>query len=384
MKILFIILTCLFFINIPLVSQEFGEDIVIGKTVTINSKILNEERELFIYLPNGYNRSTSNYPVLYMMDGAAHFIHGAGVVSFLSANGIIPQMIIVAIPNTDRNRDFTPTKTNNLNTSGNADNFLKFLEDELIPYIDKEYRTESFRILFGHSLTGMFSLYAMINKPHLFNSYIAASPYLMYDNDFIVNYSEKNLKDFSDKKFLYFTVGNEPDYYKSVNNISDIFNKKSPENFNWERLHMEKEDHASIPLKTLYNGLEFIFSGWKLPPNFAGSSDLNDFKNHFREESDRLDFTFKIPEATINIFGYQVMAAGRINDAIEIFNFNVIEYPGSANVYDSLGEALEADNQLGEAKKNYETAYKIGKEINDPNLHFYEDHLNKIKEKLMQ
>jgi predicted alpha/beta superfamily hydrolase len=139
-----------------------SNDVVVGKTTTLNSKVLNEERELFIYLPDNYNYSDSKYPVLYLLDGDAHFLHAAGTVIFLSGNpGLMPPVIIVGIPNAVRTRDFTPTSTDNMPQSGGADNFLKFMREELIPYVNNNYRTEPYRILFGHSATAMVSVYAL-------------------------------------------------------------------------------------------------------------------------------------------------------------------------------------------------------------------------------
>src|SRR5882672_3395991 len=82
--------------------------ITIGKKERLFSKVLNEERELWVYLPRSYNQSSDTYPVLYLLDGASHFEHVAALVEYLSNNLRIPQTIVVAIPNTDRVRDFTP------------------------------------------------------------------------------------------------------------------------------------------------------------------------------------------------------------------------------------------------------------------------------------
>jgi len=162
-------------------------NIEIGKIIKINSKILNEDRTIFISLPTGYEQSNEKYPVIYILDGRANFAFSATIVDFLSRNQRMPRTIVVAIPNTDRDRDFTPSHIITSKTSGGADKFLDFMKEELMPYIDNNYRTESYRTLFGHSLCGMFSIYNLFERPEMFNSFIAVSPYLMYDNNYVVN-----------------------------------------------------------------------------------------------------------------------------------------------------------------------------------------------------
>jgi uncharacterized protein len=382
MKEILAILVLLFIFN-PLLSFGQDEEIIIGKTEKLISKILDEEREIFIHVPSGYELSDREYPVLYVLDGAGNFIHAVGTVSFLSNAGIIPQMIVIGIPNTVRGRDFTPTASLQVQNSGGGDNFLKFLEEELIPYLDNKYRTAPFRILSGHSITAMYSIYAMVNKPDLFNAYTLASPYVMYDQNYVIKHAEKNLPNsFNKKTYLYMTLGNEPDYVEHIDELTNIFKEKSPENFTWEYHNLENDDHVTVPLKTIYQGLEMIYKGWRLPAGFARSGTLEDFENHFKGLSDKYNYEIKIPEAQLNIFGYQVMAQRRMKEALNIFKRNIELYPSSANVYDSYAEGLEADNQLEEAKKHYQIAYEKGKETNDPNLLIFQQHLENIDKKI--
>jgi predicted alpha/beta superfamily hydrolase len=105
-----------------------------------------------------------------------------GMVNYMSAgyngNRKIPEMIVVAIQNVNRNRDFTPDKiiTTRENDFGGGDRFLSFLEDELIPQLDQEYRTIPYRILYGHSLGGLLATHAYMKEKTLFNSFIAVDP----------------------------------------------------------------------------------------------------------------------------------------------------------------------------------------------------------------
>jgi predicted alpha/beta superfamily hydrolase len=144
--------------------------IVIGKVDSVYSTILKEKRKVWVYLPNmkaGMQNPGQRYPVVYLLDGDGHFESVAGMIQQLSqvnGNTIVPEMIIVGIPNTDRTRDLTPTHiisdppmmdSNSTKNTGGGENFTAFLEKELMPHIDSLYPTQPFRILIGHSFGGL-------------------------------------------------------------------------------------------------------------------------------------------------------------------------------------------------------------------------------------
>ena len=130
--------------------------IAIGKIDTVYSGILGEKRKIWIYTPgmtSGKHDPNQRYPVLYLLDGDAHFLSVVGIVQQLSqanGNAVLPEMIVVGITNTDRTRDLTPTHvtsdlpamdSNFSKTSGGGRNFMAFIEKELMPHIDSVYPT---------------------------------------------------------------------------------------------------------------------------------------------------------------------------------------------------------------------------------------------------
>ena len=362
-------------------AQEKNNDIVLGRTITIKSQVLNEDRNIFVYTPFGYNVTVDRYSVLYVLDGEGNFFFSAAVVNFLSRNGRMPRTIVIGIPNTNRMRDFTPSVDEQTPNSGGANNFLTFLDEELIPYVDQNYRTRPFKILCGHSLCGMFSIYTLFTKPKLFNAFIAISPYLMYDNEYVIEKAALELEKQSIyDNYLYITLGNEPTYTSSLKKISKLLKNKT-EQLQWEISHHENEDHGSVPLKSLYDGLEFIYSGWQVPDKVV-TSGIKGVKKHYDGLSQKYGFPIEIPEQLLNALGYQLLTQGNINKAIVVFEYNVGTYPNSANVYDSLGEALETNNQFDLALNNYKKAVEISKTNSDPNTRVYLDHIERVKNKL--
>ena len=148
----------LLFTLVLLCFSGYGQqDIVIGQSVNLHSEILNENRKLDIYLPEGYEESDKTYPVLYLLDSDYNFKHAVGTAEYLFRNRRIPQMIIVGIRNTRRNRDLSPDspdlskqERDRLGIIGGAGNFMAFLDKELKPHINKNYQAAPFDVIVGH------------------------------------------------------------------------------------------------------------------------------------------------------------------------------------------------------------------------------------------
>ena len=359
--------------------------------ITLKSGVLGEERAILVRTPPGYERDGQRYPVLYMTDGDAHLLHTSGTVSFLAQNNRMPEMIIVGIPNTDRTRDLTPTHVaqapGNPNvrfpTSGGADKFLKFIETELIPHIEKQYRTQPFRVLAGHSLGGLFAIHTMLTRPELFSAYIAVSPSLQWDNFVLIDRAKEFFKNRGDyNRTLFVTLGNEPgDIGDAFNLFREVLQKQQTRGFVWEAVQMPDEDHGSIVLRSHYAGLRKAFDGWQYPRDPQTGAIIGDFKaveEHYRKLSERLGLQLSPPEPLINQVGYQLMRAGKMDEAIAAFKWNVEHYPRSANVYDSLAEAYERSGKLELARPNYEKAVAVAKENADPNLNLFQANLDRV------
>ena len=342
-----------------IVFSVFGQTTQIASVVhtqyKINSQVLGEERTILVRVPANYAERNERFPVVYMLD--AHPPQNAmmaGIVEQQAWGGMMPEMIIVGIQNTNRTRDLTPTKTERMD-SGGADKFLDFLEKEVIPLVEKNYRTQPFRIFAGHSLGGLMAVYAFVARPDLFNAYIAASPVLHWDNDFVIKRAEEVFKQNKDwKKTMFISIGDEPDYVKGFNSFQDLLKKAKPKNFEYEFRQFKDENHASSVLPAYYAGFRKIFAGWTPPV----SGNIADLENHYRKLSERFNYEIKIPEAMLNQIGYQLLNSNRLDEAISAFKKNVENHPNSANVYDSLAAAFEKNGQLKQAAEYYEKAYK--------------------------
>jgi predicted alpha/beta superfamily hydrolase len=354
--------------------------IFIGENMNFHSGILNEDRTLYIYTPAGYDSGEDRYPVLYMLDGGQHFVHVSGIIHYLSSVGRIPQMIMVAIPNTRRTHDLTPTYNEEFPTSGGGENFLSFLNEELIPHIDQNYRTHPYRILAGHSLAGTFAVYVLLTQPDLFGAYISISPSIGWDDGVLVKRAKSFFqKQARFKKYFYLTLGDEGDWkYSFFKDLTDTIRRTRPQDFIWEFKHMKNESHVSIPHRSIYDGLELLYKDWAVTDEVAAGG-LEPILNHYRRLTDKFGYTVSPSEAYLNILGYEFLNIRNLEEALKIFAHNIKLHPNSANVYDSYGEALERDGQLEKALENYQIAYNKGKENSDPNESIYRQNYERAK-----
>jgi hypothetical protein len=365
------------------------------KSFGIKSAVLGEERVVLVRTPAGYETNKLRYPVLYMTDGDAHMGHTASTVEFLTRNGRISDLIVVGVTNTDRTRDLTPTKSANKNpagelqwpTSGGADNFLKFFETELIPAIEKDYRVQPYRILAGHSFGGLFAIHALVSKPGLFNSYVAVSPSLQWENEATLKRAEEFLKNQKEMNVtLYVSLGYEPGGIgDSFEHFKAVLEKTNIKGFQYQVEHLTDEDHGSVVLRSHYAGLRKVYEGWQGPRDLKSGAVLGGLKGadeHYAKLSARFGYAIPVPEALINQMGYQYLFDSQPEEAIAVFKANVERYPDSANVYDSLAEAYERGGKIDLAEPLYDKARTLGQQNNDPNAAIYKANYERVHAKL--
>lgn len=326
----------LMFLLLTISFAQTAEDITLGKTYQLFSDILKENRSISVFLPSDYNNSGQKYPVMYVLDG--YFLWTAGITDYLTFSGNIPPMIVVAIASTERDRDFTPTNAKNIEgeyipTSGGAGNFLRFLEEELLPWVDKNYRTENFRLLAGHSMGGLFSTYAFLEKNNLFQAIFAVSPTLPWDNEYINSMADKKIISNPDRKvFYYLTMDSQgglmPQAAEKMNNI--LTNKKMPYLRNYYKVY-KNEDHISCFHISMYDGLRELYHKYKLDGSLIEKGDAAGIEKHYS------DLT--------NEYGYKIVPALDWIDWIANWHFIMKRITEATQLYE-LADKYYPDNQL--------------------------------------
>ena len=393
---------CLSILSIIVACANYAQSdnkIVIGKVDSVYSTILKEQRKIWVYVPNmntGLQNSKQRFPVLYLLDGDAHFNSVVGMIQQLSqvnGNAIFPEMIVVGIPNTDRTRDLTPTHvesdlpmmdSTSSKTSGGGENFAAFLQKELIPHVDSSYLTQPFRVLVGHSLGGLTVMNILTNHNKLFNAYIAIDPSMWYDKERFLKATQQKL---AAQKYngtsLYVGIANtmsegmtmqkmNKDTSTNTRHIRSIFamdkfiKANAKNGLRYASKYYGDDDHSSVPLISEYDGLRFIFSWYRLktaPGDFmsSGTELVKKMKKHYQDVSKEMGYKVSPPEGSINGLGYYALSQKHYDKAIALFEMNIENYPESGNVYDSYADALVAKKDTAAAIANYEKAWAITK-----------------------
>ncbi len=267
-KKILLICSMLFGLSVMVSTQKGNvKPLTIGEIRTLKSKILNEERTLNIYLPLNFNK-TKSYPVIYLLDGSMNedFIHVTGLVQFFNQMYAMPETIVVGIANIDRKRDFTfYTDLKDLQkdypTTGHSDQFIGFLEKELKPYIENQFKTTE-TYIFGQSLGGLLATEILLKKPELFNNYFIISPSLWWDDESLLKQVPQLLTKIKDtRKFIYISVGKgeHPVMVKDAEDLYDVLKKSGKKNWTIEYKMMETDNHATILHSSLYEGLVKLF-----------------------------------------------------------------------------------------------------------------------------
>ena len=378
--------------------SQRGNDISIGKKDSIYSKLLHEKREIWIHLPGSANGSlfkSQRYPVVYLLDGDAHFYSVAGLIHQLSeinGNTLLPEMIVVGIPNTDRMRDLTPTHSPTgytgdsagVGTSGGGEIFISFIEKELMPYVDSLYPTAPYKVFIGHSLGGLTVVNALMHHTRLFNSYIAIDPSMWWNNQLLLKQSANILtqNNFNgrtlflgvantmlpgmDTAAVWKDNSNNTIHIRSILLLASELKKAKGDGLRWEYKYYPEDSHGSVPLISEYDGLKYIFDFY----NFKNSNNLFDSSysaaalvkmvtEHYQKISLGLGYEVLPQEAFVNNLGYGFLQNKMFEKAYAFFNMNIINYPKSFNVYDSMGDYYIAKNDNPKAAEYFRKALAL-------------------------
>ena len=343
-----------------------------AEVITITSEVLNESRDLLVHLPNNYARyKDTSYPVLYLLDGQRNFAHTVGTLDLLNQSGMAQEMIVIGITNTERTRDFTPTYDESYNewgVSGGADNFLDFLEQELKPYIASNYRTNNYAIIAGHSLSALFTVYALHERPDMFQAYFAFSPSLWWHEEIIFQNAEKFFNADSDlNKYLYVNMGSEGGHMLSAfERYSSLLKNSTRNGFTFDAELDTSESHNTTALAGMSLALQKQLNSLR-PTGAIIQKGLPAVQQYYKDLSEKYSFQAKPEYKAVNHAGYAALKQQDFEAAIAIFKKNVSIFPNKADAYDSLADGYEAKGDLTMALEMREKALAMSFEENVEN-----------------
>jgi uncharacterized protein len=386
-------------------AQPSEQPIAVATRERLHSEVLNEDQVVDVYVPPSYTVGNARYPVLYLLDGEANLEHTVGLTRFLAGKGRVPELIVVSVHNVDRpdehccrERDFTPVPdpkfriegrppTEMFPTAGGADKFLRFFTEELIPHVEARYRTAPFRVLFGHSLGGLFALYSFKQRPDVFRGIIAASPSVLWNEGVLAVTLPKVASGLAPlERALFFTCANEDEVMLGpLRRLKAGLGAVPRDRLRWRFTQLVDEDHASTPHLTLYNGLRFVFEGWPLPEKLLSSPDaikglnVEELLSHYSRLSTRYGFDVLPPEGLLNGVGYALLDAKRTDAALLLFTRTAAFYPQSANTQDSWADALAQTGHFSEAVAKAQRAVALAAESKDPRLQLFERRVSEFR-----
>lgn len=330
----------------------------------IASAKIGEAREIWVSLPDGYDASGERYPVLYMMDGDFNFSSGIiGGVRYAALQGHIPDFIIVGIKNTDRSKDIFPEVVvygDGSRDGGRADRYLDFIREELMPYVDKSYRTERFRVLYGTSNTGFTAVYALFRGPDTADAYIAASATLSLP--LFRTKRDEWIRDFKGGRRRLVAVMGENDLPTVLSQngaLKEALDTLAPPGLTGRFLVIEKGGH--VPAEALARGLVALFEGWKI-----GSPLKEENFDEMRRQADRRAELFgvpgKLPEGDLAALGRSLREEKKYETAVEVELYRAGLYPRSTDAWASLGDAHRLAGQTAKARECYRKALALSPE----------------------
>lgn len=387
--------------------------VTLGQPDTIYSKILKEERTIWVQVPESAAAPTNHpntYPVVYVLDGGVHFLSVCAVINQLSP-GSLPEMIVVGIGNSkNRTRDLTPTNVKEargssawVKESGGGERFTDFIAQELIPYIDTTYPTASNKTYVGHSFGGLLVVNTLLNRPELFNNYIAIDPSLWWDNEVLTHDIAAKLSGEKYKnRSLFLSISNPlpPDTEKDIDVLlkdtsmnteglraTHRFSKTVSEATNsalqFKYNYYENEDHGTIPLISIYDGMRFLFSWYKMSgtlvdiitdPTATAAALTQGFNTRFEMLSRRLGYEVYPEEEMLNNLGYMFMGNAP-EKSLAFLQMAIEYYPKNANGYDSMSDYYASQGDLKNAIVYSEKALAIS------GSEYHKNKLEKFKKK---
>jgi uncharacterized protein len=340
--------------------QKEGDPVAIGTWRTLRSNVLGETRQVLVHVPDDYDRTTLRYPVLYHLYGqqvTGYFADAVMAAERLGSTAEIPPLIVVGVANTDRYRDNLPLRADGAGPGG-ADNFLRFFADELLPFIERNYRTKPYRILAGPQAGGAFGLYALTARPNLFNASILRIENPFPGTDTFRRFFLDKAAEFfksppSLNGFLSLHVESSapPETLAFARRMGAIIDGAHAEGLRFE-LRVEPPSGDFVPLVGLTPALRSLFAGYKMDASPRPTS-IEAIEGHYRALSARLGVVLEPPELTLTFAVDELMGSNRLDGALALIDYELRIHPASLNALWRLGEANRRLGRFTDARDAY-------------------------------
>ncbi|MBT8478337.1 MAG: hypothetical protein KJO06_05420 [Gemmatimonadetes bacterium] len=364
-------------------APESDQVFAAGHRVVFQSRILEEERELLVYLPESYGTADLRYPVLYLLDAENDFLHTIGIAEFLAGIDRIPELIVVGVVNTNRSRDLTPESGDSEETAfwdavGGADRFQRALREEAIPFVDRTYRTERFRILRGQSFGGLFAIHDYMSAAPVFDAVLASSPAVGWNHGKLLKAASEFFLGGVPRPLFVASAGKDfPGNLEDIVEFARIVDAANDGKI-WRHEHFESDGHYTLHHQSTYRGLQFVFASWPVPDEIAQTADFDAYAQHFADLSRRYGYTIQIPMQTVVRIGNQLLREQDFEKGISVFERAQEIYISLPEAHWRVGEAYRLAGRSAEARPHFERAYELATAQNAPDLSDYKETLDQL------
>ncbi len=237
------------------------------------SEFVDDVFKIHVYFPRGYQDSEDLLPVVYLLDAEYSFGAVAYTIRRLIKDGLIPPVLLVGVayevPYDDyyrrRERDFTPTSAHleDFPHAGHAASFVRFLRQELLPFINRTYRVDPHdRSIAGLSFSGLFSTWVLFNESDLFNRYVIVSPSLWWDRGVVFRHESdfhKRNGALSARVYLAAGEADGANILRDLGRLEDILAKRSYDGLEYRVRRFPEETHRTVFPIAMSHGLRFVF-----------------------------------------------------------------------------------------------------------------------------
>jgi predicted alpha/beta superfamily hydrolase len=335
------------------------------QTHTIKSAVLNEERTVVVQLPKSYQANPNKvYPVIYRLDGAGNIPLISAVMERLQNDNRAPEVIIVAIENTNRLRDLYPTVNKEpqgpVGEGGGAATFLAFIEQELMPLINKSYRTHNFNVIAGGSAAGVFSLYTMQANPELFQAHIAYSPAVWWNYGAPVKATKSFINKSKDlNNYVYINIGEEAGLMRErYNELQQALQSNNLPNLRFFSDAFDGISHNLTSVAGVFNAYHNLFLPKQMPIS-ALSDDIESIDAYYQTLSQQWGEQISPPDRAVRSLGYNLTGSKQFTRAIEVFKYNIKNHPKSVDALSALSYVYEMQGDTRQALEQMESALAI-------------------------
>jgi predicted alpha/beta superfamily hydrolase len=357
-----------------------GNQLVLGKKDSIHSAILDAKRLFYVHMPAGNSAAGATkkkYPVAYVFDADAQFASTVSMMQFLSThyNSVCPEMIVVGILPENRRKELTPTHAEKIPpywddastaSSGGGEQFISFIEKELIPYVNSHYPTQPYKMLMGHSLGGLAVMQTFVHHTTLFNSYICIDPSMWWDNQTLLGQTKEALekRQFAGTSlYLGFAKTVDDDiplnnlqadttfdtkHMRSILQMQGYLEKNKQNGLRYKGNYYENDSHMSVPFITEYDALHFLFNFYAIKITVKEESDpsptylVNKIKNHYSNVSKQLGYAVYPSEEVVNWNGHNALNKKQYEKAKRLFEYYLDLYPNTADANEGMGDYYQA------------------------------------------